>query len=157
MEQISKRCPRCGEIKSIASCFRNEPSRPRGIATYCRDCEPEIRREKYAARKSAHNEQAKAYQKQRPEKRAEWARKHALKKFYNLTPEQWEGMYLAQSGRCLICDEEIPRGSFHVDHDHASGAVRGLLCSSCNSGLGMFKDDIYRLQRAINYLERYVA
>jgi len=42
-----------------------------------------------------------------------------------------------------------------MDHDHASGDFRGMLCDNCNSGLGRFKDDVTRLESAINYLKRH--
>ena len=61
-------------------------------------------------------------------------------------------MLVAQNYQCLICD--IPLLTrVDVDHDHLTGQVRGLLCVSCNGGLGIFKDSIERLERAIQYLK----
>jgi hypothetical protein len=60
-----------------------------------------------------------------------------------------------QGGRCAICgvlEADAPRGRLHLDHDHGSLAVRGLLCGNCNAGLGQFKDDPNRLLAAIEYL-----
>lgn len=69
-------------------------------------------------------------------------------------------MYVAQDGLCAICgNPQIPgEGSstkqLHVDHDHQTGKVRGLLCNQCNPGLGYFQDDISRLIAAVKYLEK---
>lgn len=84
---------------------------------------------------------------------------------YDLTVEQFEKMIEDQSGLCAVCfTKPEPRpGSFygfHVDHDHncCSGTrtcgqcTRGLLCNTCNSGLGMFKDNTKTLSNAIKYL-----
>jgi hypothetical protein len=68
----------------------------------------------------------------------------------------------AQGGACKICDREIREGTgqvphaniFHVDHDHVTGNVRGLLCFQCNVGLGMFNDSTERMSLAIDYLRR---
>lgn len=57
---------------------------------------------------------------------------------YHLPPGAIEAMYARQEGRCAICGEERPmdgRGGLHVDHDHATGEVRGLLCGNCNASL----------------------
>ncbi|MFB9187251.1 endonuclease VII domain-containing protein [Dactylosporangium sucinum] len=61
-------------------------------------------------------------------------------------------MLASQGGRCLICREPMTLPA--VDHDHATGAVRGILCRPCNSGLGFFKDNPEILSRAIEYLTR---
>ena len=85
-------------------------------------------------------------------------RRHQGLSKYGLTPSDYQHLYQQQAGLCAICkvaessNETSPRLS--VDHDHQTGAVRGLLCSACNAGLGMFKDDPGRLQAAISYLAR---
>lgn len=56
----------------------------------------------------------------------------------------------SHGARCWICGTIDP--PFHVDHDHNSGLVRGLLCAGCNYGLGWFRDDPIRMQQAIKYL-----
>lgn len=73
-------------------------------------------------------------------------------------------MMIAQDNLCALCKQpermRHPKGGvkrLHVDHDHTTGAVRSLLCSACNSGLGMFKDDMELLQLAVKYLKLHRA
>lgn len=74
---------------------------------------------------------------------------------YGISPEEYERLFQSQGGRCAICRTDQPNGKgFHLDHDHATGAIRGILCSSCNNGLGRFRDDPAHLQAAIAYLAR---
>lgn len=70
---------------------------------------------------------------------------------YGLTFEAFTVMLDAQQGRCAICREEFD-GEPDVDHDHKTRKVRGLLCHHCNTGLGLFRDNVTRLARAIEYL-----
>lgn len=82
-------------------------------------------------------------------------RRSRLKYGFGLTPEDYQQMLVEQNGRCAICKRLPPRGYvLHVDHDHTSGAIRGLLCGECNWGLGHFGDDVVRLQAAIEYLQK---
>lgn len=69
----------------------------------------------------------------------------------NLTPDQYDQILAAQSGRCAICQKKMRRPA--IDHDHKTGAVRGLLCPGCNIGLGYFGDSAPGLRRALIYLE----
>lgn len=82
-----------------------------------------------------------------------------LKATYNITAEDFEAMLEVQGGVCAICGKEDARRRedgtpypLSVDHDHASGRVRLLLCGPCNSGLGLFGDDPELLTRAAEYL-----
>jgi len=84
-----------------------------------------------------------------------------LKKHYGITIGEYERMLDEQGHKCLICGnseyETHSDGSIRympVDHDHATGKIRGLLCGQCNKGLGAFKDDINLLNSAIVYLNK---
>lgn len=72
---------------------------------------------------------------------------------YGLSITQHSTLLKAQDGRCAICLEACK--SLHIDHDHATMLVRGLLCSSCNTGLGRFKDNVKLLLAAKAYLEKW--
>ena len=78
-----------------------------------------------------------------------------VKRTYNLTFEGYEQLLEKQNYCCAICESKISSkrtSRLFVDHCHATLVVRGLLCSSCNHGLGQFKDSPKLLQRAIQYL-----
>jgi hypothetical protein len=62
-----------------------------------------------------------------------------------------EALSEKQQNACAIC-RRVFSAVPHVDHDHQTGQVRGLLCNSCNLGLGLFQDDVERLQNATKYL-----
>lgn len=72
---------------------------------------------------------------------------------YGLSPEKYEIMLRRQGGVCGICGGRDARRRLSVDHSHANGRVRGLLCSKCNVGLGYFRDDPLRLAAAALYLD----
>src|SRR5262249_47597434 len=82
----------------------------------------------------------------------------ALSYNYGIDLEQFTKLLNQQAGRCLICRYEHQKTSGRskdglvVDHDHVSNKVRGLLCHTCNVGLGMFRDDANLLEAAKRYL-----
>jgi hypothetical protein len=79
---------------------------------------------------------------------------HAVrKKKYGLTKEEYERMQTEQDNKCLICETEIKGKDICVDHCHDTGDVRGLLCRTCNSGLGFFKDTLEILENAVTYMQ----
>lgn len=101
--------------------------------------------------------------------RRDWEHKGGGRRFlrYRLTDKDLYYMWLFQGGRCDICKSVITIDKCHVDHDttccskaitrtqrSCGNCVRGLLCGSCNQGLGNFKDNTYRLKEATMYLIR---
>lgn len=131
------------------------------------------RSREYTANNKAKVSAAKAvyYQKNRERllaKSAEQRKKRDKKEFYfvnikrkfGLAEEQFLLMLERQGGKCAICEDifvsgEGRRKTANVDHCHASGTVRGLLCGGCNTGLGNLKDAPELLRRAADYLERH--
>ena len=80
-----------------------------------------------------------------------------LKRHYNLTLEEYYTKLKEQNHKCAICgiDEVDLERSLCVDHDHTTNVVRELLCSACNCGIGMFKENIDYLKKAITYLNKH--
>lgn len=72
-----------------------------------------------------------------------------LRRWRGVVRETVVGLFASSDGRCAICGRA---GALVVDHDHDTGAIRGLLCRNCNTGLGQFGDDPERLRRAAAYL-----
>lgn len=60
---------------------------------------------------------------------------------YKLTVGRWMHLVATQHSRCAICDTQLHPLKLHIDHDHTTGAVRGLLCNTCNTGLGLLRID----------------
>lgn len=84
-------------------------------------------------------------------------------RYYHLTPDAFNAIFAAQGNACALCDSTVPGGTgWHIDHDHGccpglrscGKCVRGVLCHSCNLGLGAFRDDVNRLARAVAYLRQ---
>lgn len=81
-------------------------------------------------------------------------RRKFLKSKYNLTIEQYNNLFEAQSGKCAICKKHQSEyyRAFSVDHCHKTGKVRGLLCNDCNAAIGLLKDNINNIEAALHYL-----
>ena len=126
-----KWCPDCGLVKPMDDFVRNA-GQPSGRAPCCKLC---------------HNLRGKVCK-----EKCGGSRTYHLKRRYGTTAEGADAMLEAQGGLCAIC-QVAP--AVHVDHDHATGAVRALLCFTCNGGLGQFRDDPYLLRVAAFYVEGY--
>jgi len=74
-----------------------------------------------------------------------------LRRSYGLSLEEYDSLVLLQEGRCALC--ESPALLLWVDHNHDTQKVRGLLCPSCNSGLGFLREHPDLLRRAVQYLK----
>ena len=80
-------------------------------------------------------------------------RKNVSLKKFGINVNQYQLMQEEQNGTCYICDQKEER-DLAVDHCHSTGRVRGLLCSNCNTGIGLLQDNTVLLQKAIEYLNR---
>ena len=103
-------------------------------------------------------EKLREWQKQYREKNRKALSDGERKRRFGITPEKYAELFKSQNGTCAICNnpETATRlgkvKALSVDHCHKSGAIRGLLCSDCNTGIGKLKDDVKILQSAIQYL-----
>lgn len=86
--------------------------------------------------------------------RCKFLGKKACLKKYGLTPEQYDERCLAQGNRCAVCKESDKGQRLSVDHCHRTGRVRGLLCRSCNTALGLLKEKSSLFLKAVEYLKR---
>ena len=137
----TKRCSKCKEIKPKSDFCKNK-SRKDGLAYYCKPC-----------KNGMHIE----YQKTDTAKKnhVDVIRKSHLKSKYGVTQDEYDLNLELQDNACKICKTDASEftSSLHVDHCHETGELRGLLCVSCNSALGQFKDDIELLEDAIDYVK----
>lgn len=131
-----KTCTRCERERPIEDYYALAAGRC-GRQSWCKDCLKEN------SRLNRHT-----WPSQSP---AATRRRH-LKRRYGLTEAALAALAEAQEGRCAICSSlwEV------VDHDHVSGAVRGLLCHPCNAAIGLLKDDGGRMRAAADYVEARV-
>lgn len=147
-------CTRCGERKSWSE-FHAHPLGINGKQSRCKVCTNALRRE----HRANHPEQKRAADRRRYQRRKASRGKLAsdLMRLYGLSLGEYDAMWQRQGGLCALC-LRAPTGrrnasSLHVDHDHVTGRVRGLLCQHCNNGLGRFRDDPALLRRAAAYVE----
>ena len=129
-----KLCPSCGTEKALNEFHLRKGGKHQG---YCKPCAKEItnrwRRENY-----------------NPDKKRAADFRHK----YGIDLNDYDQMFAAQNGCCQVClvHQDALSRRLAVDHCHASGKVRGLLCDNCNTALGKVNDNIETLQRAIEYL-----
>ncbi len=137
-----RKCKACGEHKPLDDFYR-EYRRKEARRHECKSCA---------------NRRTTEYRKEvSRETRSRWNRNSALKR-YGISEAVYQEMLDLQDGMCAICgspNSENSSNRLHVDHDHKTGTVRGLLCTRCNPGIGMFCDDPELMRRAIKYLERW--
>jgi hypothetical protein len=164
---LEKRCKKCGEVKSLDAFYRLAGMQD-GHRNDCKACNLAAKRARYAANPAKYIAMVKRWQdangdrvraartarNQHPERRRK-QRDTYYRRTYGISADEVDRMLAAQGGGCAICGGRPERlASMHLDHDHEHQHLRGLLCLSCNQGLGKFRDDAELLVAAINYLQR---
>jgi Autographiviridae endonuclease VII len=143
----------CNKEKNLDE-FHNLSKSPDGKQYTCKDCQNNYKNEWAKNNKENIKSSKDKWKCKNPDYNREWN----FKNKYGISIEEYNKMLDEQDGKCLICDTREPKGShntFNVDHCHITGNVRGLLCWSCNSGMGKFNDDIGLLEKVILYLKKY--
>jgi hypothetical protein len=145
-----KKCGKCQQVKPLLE-FHVDKSRKLGVTSYCKVCKLDYRRKQYAENKPRDRDYFKEYYRKNPRK----AKEYSLK-MYGLTLKDFDSMRDKQKHCCAICQthESDLRRKLFVDHCHATGKVRGLLCQSCNTMIGNAKDSVLVLQAGIKYLSK---
>lgn len=145
-----KVCNGCREWKHASEYHRRRNRRDgKALGSRCKACvriqnDNEVYRLRDRARYARNRESVLAQQRE---------------KKYGVSPDEYDDMITVQGGVCAVCQQPESarnrRGEIRqlaVDHDHATGRVRGLLCALCNAGIGCFADDTDRLAAAVAYL-----
>lgn len=168
-----KRCVVCRGALPLDD-FNTERCRPDGKSPRCRKCVAELRAIQAAVRTPEERARRVMYAKQwketsgyeerrrqersTPEGRLE-LREKQLNKRYGMSHEDYERKLGAQNGRCACCDRPLQKTragkSPHIDHCHATGRVRGILCVRCNNVLGMVKDSEEMLGKFAHYIRKH--
>jgi Recombination endonuclease VII len=130
-----KWCSRCDTTHPLTAFYADRHSAD-GYRVYCKPCYRHIRHASRDVRRAAE-----------------------LRRKFGLTPEAYDTMLAAQHFRCAICQTVWRGGSrrFHVDHDHATGTIRGLLCGRCNTVLGALHEDPKEIRRILVAMVDYVS
>lgn len=123
----------------------------RGGRLVCRECGRIAARNAPEEKKQKSREATKRWRVKNKKHVAEYMRRASRRRRYGLSDEIFQELLKIQGGKCAICRDEFTRTP-SVDHDHDTGRIRGLLCSPCNTGLGLFKESYARLVSAVEYL-----
>ncbi len=121
---MEKLCVRCKERPMVY---------PKSNNRWCKVCSEELRRARYDP--------------------ARMRDKNLQKNYRGFSSQDYEALFLEQGCACAVCGRQ-QRRHLHVDHDHATGAVRGLLCSDCNTALGHLHDSPEIIRKLLQYISR---
>ena len=136
-----KECSRCHQIKPLSDFVKSKAKRM-GLVSRCKQCLSETHPHRpYVPGKY-------------PTPTPEVARSKNLFRLYGITLVEYDAMLALQGGVCKVCGGPPygKGGRYHVDHDHVTGKIRGILCHKCNVALGMVQDKVEHLKALIAYL-----
>lgn len=145
---LTKSCPRCG-IEKPKSEFYAKAGKPGETRCWCKSCSVVAGTESNRKRRNKD-----------PEGHLKQIRNLKLQYDYGITLEDRNRMFIAQGGACAVCKERLleqGRKGLHVDHDHKTGKVRGLLCPNCNYAIGHMRDSSVIARAVAEYLDKSSA
>lgn len=143
-------CCRCNERPRL-----ERTKKPGTYQSYCAICKSQYHREYYEKNREHLKERGRYHYRKDPDR----MRDYSLRRLYGISLEEYYDLCETQGNRCFICqrtpqEADKRHGRLHVDHDHATGAIRGLLCAPCNRALGLLSEDTQSMRRMIAYMER---
>ena len=137
-----KTCTKCGEIKSKSEFYSHKNTKDK-LTSLCKQC---------------YKENEINWKINNPDAYKESCRRRNLKKKFGITLEEYETLYLSQQGKCACCGIEKPNTGINglvVDHCHITGKVRELLCTQCNTALGLLKEDEFIIDSLLDYVRKH--
>lgn len=155
-----KVCSSCGISKNLSKFYKSKGGLY-GVHSHCSICQqksaskwmrehPDYPAKWRSKHRGSVKESYRKWKESNPERVKEIQRNWKRRKKYGMSAEEYEILCKSQNYRCAICRGG---GVLAVDHCHASGKYRGLLCLGCNKGLGFFQDSLEFLKKAVEYLE----
>lgn len=156
--RADKTCVRCNVTKPVWSFNRSKTSRD-GLLYHCSDCGKKAAKDRY--RKPENKDRAvklsNEWRSVNRDRYNESLLASNLRKKYGISVDDYYSKLSAQGGKCATpkCNNTNESKTLHVDHDHLTGDVRGLLCFRCNAVLGQVNDDKEILQNLIDYLNMH--
>lgn len=130
-----KKCGRCKEKKDTKSFYLVNKGSKKVPDYMCKECRIKYTQEWVKKQES------------------DYRKLSDLKTRYGINKKDYVDLLKNQNNRCAICNTNLIQSRTCLDHDHKRNLLRGLLCINCNVGLGVFKDSIKNLQKAIGYLK----
>ena len=162
MEKNTKKCSTCNLEKNLTD-FSKDKHQKDGYTYSCKSCRnkkynewAKNNKDKVSEKNTKSHERRKSYY--QSEVGVQSSRRAHLKRKYDMKLEEYNEILEKQNGVCDICNEPESgsRNNFlAVDHSHETNKIRGLLCTTCNRAIGLFKDDIEVLEKAIKYLKKH--
>jgi hypothetical protein len=146
--------------------FYRAPGMRDGRRGDCKACNLAAKKRRYDADPSKVVRAVQAWRRENPERFREYQAEYRsrpenkrkmrdlyYRRTFGITADDFDRMLAEQSGACAICGERPEvEARMHVDHEHATGRIRGILCSRCNHAIGLLREDVALFERAVRYL-----
>ncbi len=155
-----KECSKCHKVKPLSEFYRNRQQKS-GYRSQCIVCKKEYQQRPDV--KAKMQARCRIFRQENKERMRQQSKDNALIRLYGITRQEYNAMLASQNGLCAICNKSESKIIFGkqiqlaIDHDHATGQVRVLLCGACNSGLGSLNDNPDLLRKAADYLDSHSA